>query len=216
MSRKLTGLPAAIDRRSLLLWGRAIAGGQSQRACVVARVKDNRTEHALSTQRQTRAHLRTCVIFMADLDQGARQPHSPPDAGDLCSRTFHCLDPRREDLLAWHSAFATGGTRLFQLINDTVFEAAFMSKSVFAFTVMKLAEQRVIDLDASRTKYTNERYVCNDPRPDLITARHVLMHFTGLPKWRSLTVRWQSTSSLARNSAIPGRLQLPSVLSSPI
>ena len=35
------------------------------------------------------------------------------------------------------------------------------------------------------TKYTNTRYVSNDPRLDLITARHVLMHSTGFPNWRS-------------------------------
>jgi CubicO group peptidase (beta-lactamase class C family) len=67
---------------------------------------------------------------------------------------------------------------------DTVFEAASMSKPVFAYAVMKLCEKKVLDLDTPLTRYTPERFVA-DPRLDQITARHVLSHTTGLPNWRS-------------------------------
>ena len=69
--------------------------------------------------------------------------------------------------------------------NDTVFEAASTSKPVFAYAVMKLCERGVMNLDAPLTNYTSERFVPNDRRLDLITARHVLSHTTGLPNWRS-------------------------------
>ncbi len=69
--------------------------------------------------------------------------------------------------------------------NDTVFEAASVSKSVFAYAVLKLCERGILDLDAPLTRYTAERFLEGDPRLDLITARHVLSHTTGFQNWRS-------------------------------
>jgi CubicO group peptidase (beta-lactamase class C family) len=60
--------------------------------------------------------------------------------------------------------------------NDTVFEAASMSKPVFAYAAMKLCEKGVLGLDTPLTKYTSDRFLQGDPRLDLITARHVLSH----------------------------------------
>ena len=92
----------------------------------------------------------------------------------------------RDAKIYWRSGFGVRDAGSRQPVdNDTVFEAASASKPVFAYVVMKLAEKGVIDLDIPLTKYTSERYVPNDPRLDLITARHVLMHATGFPNWRS-------------------------------
>jgi CubicO group peptidase (beta-lactamase class C family) len=68
---------------------------------------------------------------------------------------------------------------------DTVFEAASMSKPVFAYAVMKLCERGVLDLDTPLTNYTATRFLDGDPRLDLITARHVLSHRSGFQNWRS-------------------------------
>jgi CubicO group peptidase (beta-lactamase class C family) len=67
----------------------------------------------------------------------------------------------------------------------TMFEAASMSKPVFAYAVLKLCERGVLDLDKPLTRYTSSRFLDGDPRLDLITARHVLSHTTGFPNWRS-------------------------------
>jgi CubicO group peptidase (beta-lactamase class C family) len=67
----------------------------------------------------------------------------------------------------------------------TMFEAASMSKPVFAYAVLKLWERGVLDLDTPLTHYTSSRFLDGDPRLDLITARHVLAHMTGFPNWRS-------------------------------
>jgi CubicO group peptidase (beta-lactamase class C family) len=56
----------------------------------------------------------------------------------------------------------------------SVFEAASMSKPVFAYAVMKMCERGVINLDTPLSTYTPERFLSGDPRLDLITARHVL------------------------------------------
>jgi CubicO group peptidase (beta-lactamase class C family) len=69
--------------------------------------------------------------------------------------------------------------------NDTVFEVASASKPVFAYAVMKLCEKGLLDLDTPLTRYTPERFIEDDPRLDLITARHCLSHTSGFPNWRS-------------------------------
>jgi CubicO group peptidase (beta-lactamase class C family) len=67
----------------------------------------------------------------------------------------------------------------------TLFEAASMSKPVFAYVVMKLCESGVMDLDAPLTKYAPARFLEGDERLDAMTARHVLSHTGGFQNWRS-------------------------------
>jgi CubicO group peptidase (beta-lactamase class C family) len=84
---------------------------------------------------------------------------------------------------------------------DTIFEFASISKTVFAYAVMKACEKGILDLDTPLTKYTSELYLVGDPRLELITPRMVLSHTTGFQNWRSksdpLTIqftpgaRWQ-------------------------
>jgi CubicO group peptidase (beta-lactamase class C family) len=68
---------------------------------------------------------------------------------------------------------------------QSVFEAASMSKPVFAYAVMKLHERGTLDLDRPLTAYTPVRFLAGDARLDRITARHVLSHTSGLPDIRS-------------------------------
>jgi CubicO group peptidase (beta-lactamase class C family) len=56
---------------------------------------------------------------------------------------------------------------------------------VFAYRVMKLAEEGILDLDAPLTRYSKQPFVKGDSRLELITARRVLCHTTGLPNWRN-------------------------------
>lgn len=67
---------------------------------------------------------------------------------------------------------------------DTTFEAASVSKTVFAYAVMKLCEKGVLALDTPLTKYTSDRPV-TDPRLDAMTVRHVLSHTGGFQNWSS-------------------------------
>jgi CubicO group peptidase (beta-lactamase class C family) len=67
---------------------------------------------------------------------------------------------------------------------DTVFQAASLSKPVFAYAVLKACAEGVLDLDAPLTTYLPEPYIPDDPRLHRITVRHVLSHTPGLPNWR--------------------------------
>jgi CubicO group peptidase (beta-lactamase class C family) len=88
--------------------------------------------------------------------------------------------------VAWRHGFGlTDAAAKKPVTTETMFEAASVSKPVFAYVVMKLCESGLLDLDTPLTKYTSERFLPNDRRLDLITARHVLAHTAGFQNWRS-------------------------------
>ncbi|MEO1655178.1 MAG: serine hydrolase domain-containing protein, partial [Bacteroidota bacterium] len=68
---------------------------------------------------------------------------------------------------------------------NTLFEAASISKPVFAFAVLRLAERGIIDLDKPLHTYLTFPDIAYDERYKLMTARHVLSHQTGFPNWAS-------------------------------
>jgi CubicO group peptidase (beta-lactamase class C family) len=78
---------------------------------------------------------------------------------------------------------------------ETIFAAASFSKPVFAYLVMTLAEEGVIDLDRPLYEYLSQPLPDYPAYADLkddelykqITARMVLSHSTGFPNWRFLT-----------------------------
>jgi len=94
----------------------------------------------------------------------------------------------------WHHNFGVKNLKSTEPVDDsTVFEAASLSKPVFAYTVLKLVEQGKIGLDVPLTKYLPKPYIDGDPRLEKITARIVLSHRTGFPNWRngdSLTIHF--------------------------
>jgi len=65
----------------------------------------------------------------------------------------------------------------------TLFEAASMSKTVFAYFVLQLVEQGVMALDTPLYTYQPYPELAYDVRYKRITARMVLAHTSGLPNW---------------------------------
>jgi len=92
----------------------------------------------------------------------------------------------RNGELVWHRGFGVKNSKTREPVTDnTVFEAASLSKPVFAYAVMKLVDAGKIDLDKPLTTYLPGTYdVGDDARLNQITARMVLSHRSGFPNWR--------------------------------
>ncbi len=100
----------------------------------------------------------------------------------------------RDGKTYWLHAFGVRDANTGQPVTeDTIFEAASLSKPVIAYGVLRLVQQGKLDLDAPLSRYLPKPYIEGDPRLDKITARIVLSHRTGFPNWRndkSLTIHF--------------------------
>ncbi len=67
---------------------------------------------------------------------------------------------------------------------DTIFDAASLSKPLFAYAVLQLVDAGQISLEARLSEFAPE-YVKDDPRARAVTVADALAHRTGLPNWRS-------------------------------
>ena len=104
--------------------------------------------------------------------------------------------------IVYSRAFGVKNTETKQpLTLDTNIYGASLSKAVFGVLVMRLVDERVIDLDRPLVEYLDKpvealeashpkawhedlRNLAGDPRHRKITARMCLSHTTGLPNWR--------------------------------
>jgi CubicO group peptidase (beta-lactamase class C family) len=66
---------------------------------------------------------------------------------------------------------------------DTVFEAASLGKPLFAYAVLRLVDEKVLNLDRTLFEYLPLREA-SGVRSKRMTVRQVLSHTTGLPNWR--------------------------------
>ena len=91
----------------------------------------------------------------------------------------------RDSKLVQLSAYGTRNATRWEPVGEhTVFEAASLSKPVFAYVALQLVDAGRLSLDEALSAWLPD-YLCGDPRGKGITARHVLSHTTGLPNWRS-------------------------------
>lgn len=81
---------------------------------------------------------------------------------------------------------------------DTAFEAASLSKMVFAYLVMSLVEEGTIDLDRPIAEDFDYARISDKAAYAQITPRMVLAHRTGLPNWVD-----ENTDFHARTADIP-------------
>jgi CubicO group peptidase (beta-lactamase class C family) len=106
--------------------------------------------------------------------------------------------------VVYHRSMGIASIYSLDTVNDqTIFEAASLSKPVFAYFVMKEVEKGILNIDTPLYKYLPYPDVENDDRYKLITARMVLCHTSGFPNWRSDNPVNQQDGKLTINF-IPG------------
>jgi CubicO group peptidase (beta-lactamase class C family) len=89
----------------------------------------------------------------------------------------------RAGRVVWAAAFGTRDDSARTPVDTaTVFEAASLSKPVFAYLVLRLADRGELDLDRPLAEMIEYPRI-QDERARRITARTVLSHGTGLPNW---------------------------------
>jgi len=94
----------------------------------------------------------------------------------------------------WNESFGVKNNETQEVVNNqSIFQAASLSKTVLAYAVMKLVEEEELELDEPLINYAPESYIINefnngnqlDERFNIITARMVLNHTPGFPNWRN-------------------------------
>ena len=93
------------------------------------------------------------------------------------------------------------------ITKQTLFEAASLTKPVFAYGVYTLIRDERLELDRPLSEYLQEQAIeGNDKRLRKITARMVLSHTSGIPN--KITRRWVMTDSVIRASNASEPLKL--------
>ena len=90
-----------------------------------------------------------------------------------------------DEQIVYHRTFGVTNVETNQPVsNETIFDAASMTKTPFAVLVLKLTEKGILDLDEPLFTYLPYFDIAYDERYKLITARMVLSHTSGFPNWR--------------------------------
>jgi CubicO group peptidase (beta-lactamase class C family) len=128
--------------------------------------------------------------LQALIERHARERH-------VCAVSYATV--RAGKLSQWGGA--SGCDQMTPPTEDSVFQAASLSKPIFAYAVLKLAEKGVLNLDRPLVSYLPEGYLhiqnpfalgrppitdlVRAPELQAVTARMVLRHTSGLPNWSS-------------------------------
>ena len=114
--------------------------------------------------------------------------------------------------IVWSHGFGVRNVETGETVDaNSVFEAASLSKPVFAYAVLQLVDQGLLALDTPLARYYDYPDIAHDSRHNLITARMVLTHTTGFPNWRprggQLTIGFEPGSEFSYSGEGFGYLQ---------
>lgn len=88
--------------------------------------------------------------------------------------------------IVYHRAIGVANTATKQPLDEqSIFEAASLSKTVFTYFVLKQVDKGLLSLDTPLYQYMEYPDIAYDDNYKLITARMVLSHTTGFPNWRN-------------------------------
>lgn len=90
----------------------------------------------------------------------------------------------KEGQLIYHQTYGVSNSMSKAAVHEnTLFEAASITKPVFAYVVHRLVEKGIIDLDKPLHEYLAFDELEGKEDYKLMTGRHVLQHLSGLPNW---------------------------------
>ncbi|MCE7071902.1 beta-lactamase family protein [Dyadobacter sp. CY327] len=120
------------------------------------------------------------IVSRASLDQFLASQVNP---GNLPGLSIAIINNGK---IVYHRSMGTTSMETHAPLNDqSIFEAASLSKTVFTYFVLRLVDQGILNLDTPLYKYMLYEDISGDERYKLITARMVLEHTSGLPNWRT-------------------------------
>lgn len=155
-----------LGRRRFLSWvAGAVAGSAAKPAAAI--------------QGDCRPHERPWIpsdSFIADL----------PRLMSIVSLPGIAMAVVEEGQVTWSRAFGVMNVETQARVTDeTVFEVASLSKPAFAYVLMRLVDEGLLSLDRPLVQYRRPEYLSDQAVLEVITAKDVLRHTTGLPNWRS-------------------------------
>lgn len=91
----------------------------------------------------------------------------------------------RNGRLAWSQGYGvTKAGESDSVTADTLFAAASLSKPVVAYAILRMRDEKLIDIDRPLWNYLPYDDLPEGDNAKLITARHALSHSSGLQNWR--------------------------------
>jgi CubicO group peptidase (beta-lactamase class C family) len=91
----------------------------------------------------------------------------------------------KDGRLAWSQGFGvTKAGESNAVTADTLFAAASLSKPVLAYAILRMRDEKLIDIDRPLWNYLPYPDLPEGENAKLITARHALSHSSGLQNWR--------------------------------
>lgn len=143
--------------------------------------------------------MKLCILLFSFLFLGSGKLTAQEDKlasiatalGTPAIQVVHVKDGKQE-------SFAYGKKKFDSVAlvdSHTIFQAASLTKVVAAYTFFKLYDKGLINLDKPLAEYLNYQRLSKDPNVNLITARTVLTHRTGLLNWEGAvgSATWQQT-----------------------
>ncbi len=184
-------IKALKDKNSNVRWCSALALGNYQSDAAIYELQKLLSDEDYDVR--WAAYISLCKIDYIYLN---RIPYFSPQLKEIETLTPQLMDELnvpgvsisiiQNNKIEYSNSFGVADANTeIQVDVKTMFEACSMSKPVFTYLVLKLVEQGKLDLDKPLYNYLSENFICKDEDyPNLITARMILSHTSGLPNWR--------------------------------
>lgn len=133
------------------------------------------------------------TLPMLGVFTGAAEAYPPPYASDLIQQKLSQNKLPGAGVafiengeVAWEGAYGVTNIATGTPVKaDTLFQAASLSKPIFAYTVFQAIDQGMLTLDDRLSDHFVPEDMPDHPWAKAITVRDVLQHTAGLPNWRS-------------------------------